>query len=160
MTHWQDLHVQDYFPHEYPFLLIDKVLYVEENRAVAVKNVTRSEPWFTGHFPNNPIFPGVLLLEAMAQTGRFLDSLHKAVLNPRLARIENVKFYQVVRPGDTVVMEAERIAHSGALYKFKTIAKVDDNMVAHATFWVYSPDAMEMEDCLNTSFAGMEVFSS
>ncbi|WP_374985620.1 hypothetical protein [Alicyclobacillus sp. SP_1] len=69
--------ISTYFPHRHPFLLIDKVECIEDGRAVTLKSVTRTEPWFTGHFPDHPVLPGVILLEAMAQTGRSTNRLER-----------------------------------------------------------------------------------
>ena len=100
-------------PHRYPFLLVDKVMEITEDSLVGVKNITMNEPQFTGHFPGNPIFPGVLQIEAMAQGGGVF-ALSK-VEDPHLystyfMKIDNVKFKNMVRPGDTVVFELKLIS--------------------------------------------------
>ena len=100
--------IEKMLPHRYPFLLVDKVMEITEDSIVGVKNITMNEPQFTGHFPGNPIFPGVLQIEAMAQCGGIF-SLSK-VEDPHLystyfMKIDNVKFKQKVLPGDTVVFE-------------------------------------------------------
>lgn len=100
--------IEKMLPHRYPFLLVDKVIEMGENHIVGVKNITMNEPQFTGHFPNNPIFPGVLQIEAMAQVGGIF-ALSK-VEDPHLystyfMKIDKVKFKQMVRPGDTLVFE-------------------------------------------------------
>lgn len=97
-------------PHRYPFLLIDKIVYLDENSVVGVKNVTMNEPFFVGHFPNNPVMPGVLQMEAMAQTGAILAlSSQPDPENfwPFLAAIENCRFRKNVVPGDTVLFKCE-----------------------------------------------------
>jgi 3-hydroxyacyl-[acyl-carrier-protein] dehydratase len=134
----QDLNIPDLFPHRHPFLLVDKIESLTDGRAVAIKAVTRSEPWFTGHFPDRPVFPGVLMLEAMAQTGRFLDSLDRELLSARLARIDSVKFFREVVPGEVIRMEARRIGALGALSKFHVDATVDGHAAASADFYVHS----------------------
>ncbi len=100
--------IEKMLPHRYPFLLVDKVMEITEDSIVGVKNITMNEPQFTGHFPGNPIFPGVLQIEAMAQCGGIF-SLSK-VEDPHLystyfMKIDNVKFKQKVLPGDTIVFE-------------------------------------------------------
>lgn len=97
-------------PHRYPFLMIDKIVYMDENSVAGLKNVTMNEPFFTGHFPNNPVMPGVLQMEAMAQTGAILAlSSQPDPENywPFLAAIENCRFRRNVVPGDTVIFKCE-----------------------------------------------------
>lgn len=105
--------IEKMLPHRYPFLMIDKIMEINENSIIGVKNITANEPIFTGHFPGNPIFPGVLQLEAMAQTGGIF-ALSK-VEDPHLystyfMKIDKVKFKQKVLPGDTVVFELSLIS--------------------------------------------------
>ena len=97
-------------PHRYPFLLVDKIIEMSETHIVGIKNVTFNEPMFMGHFPGNPIFPGVLQLEALAQTGGVLAlSLQEpdAEFNTYFLKIDNAKFKQMVVPGDTLIMRME-----------------------------------------------------
>lgn len=120
-------------PHRYPFLMIDKVLDYEENSLRAVKNVTVNEPHFTGHFPENPVMPGVLITEALAQAGAILAYL-KANSTPKdhlffLAGINNAKFKQMVLPGDQLVLEVEIINNKGNFWKIYGEAKVDGKVV-------------------------------
>ena len=105
--------IERMLPHRYPFLLVDKVMEITEDTIIGVKNITMNEPQFTGHFPGNPIFPGVLQIEAMAQCGGVF-ALSK-VEDPHLystyfMKIDNVKFKTMVRPGDTVVFELKLIS--------------------------------------------------
>ena len=98
--------ILEILPHRYPFLLVDKVVEMSDDHVVGVKNVTFNEPFFTGHFPNNPVMPGVMLIEAMAQVGGIL--VMNTVENPKLytpyfMKIDGVKFKRKVSPGDTVV---------------------------------------------------------
>jgi len=100
--------IEKMLPHRYPFLLVDKVMEVTDETIVGVKNVTMNEPQFTGHFPGNPIFPGVLQIEAMAQVGGIfaLSTVEDAHLySTYFMKIDNVKFKQMVRPGDTIVFD-------------------------------------------------------
>ncbi|MCB9317557.1 MAG: bifunctional UDP-3-O-[3-hydroxymyristoyl] N-acetylglucosamine deacetylase/3-hydroxyacyl-ACP dehydratase [Lewinellaceae bacterium] len=104
--------ISQMLPHRFPFLLVDKVIELTENHVVGIKNVTMNEPFFQGHFPNNPIFPGVLQIEAMAQTGGIL-ALHN-VPDPGnwdtyFLKIENTKFKAKVIPGDTIILKMELI---------------------------------------------------
>ena len=105
--------IEKMLPHRYPFLLIDKIMEITENGIIGVKNVTMNENYFMGHFPNNPVMPGVLQIEAMAQTGGIF-SLSK-VEEPHLystyfMKIDNVKFKRKVIPGDTVVFDLNLIS--------------------------------------------------
>ncbi|MFM1916296.1 MAG: hypothetical protein RLZZ531_1965 [Bacteroidota bacterium] len=102
--------IERILPHRYPFLMVDKIMEIHENSIIGVKNITMNEPQFTGHFPGNPVFPGVLQIEAMAQVGGIF-ALTK-VEDPHLystyfMKIDNVRFKQKVMPGDTVVFELE-----------------------------------------------------
>ena len=105
--------IEKMLPHRYPFLMIDKIMEIHENSIIGVKNITMNEPIFTGHFPGNPVFPGVLQLEAMAQTGGIfalskVDDPH--LYSTYFMKIDKVKFKQKVLPGDTVVFELKMIS--------------------------------------------------
>ena len=122
-------------PHAYPFLLVDRILEVEpKKRVVGIKNVTYNEPFFPGHFPGRPIMPGVLIVEAMAQTAGVLifyslpeDERKKTVF---FLGIDNVRFRKPVIPGDQLRMELEITRHRQAIWGFKGKAFVDGNVVA------------------------------
>lgn len=103
--------IKNYIPHRYPFLLVDRVLEIDDNRIVTVKNVSVNEPFFNGHFPGAPIMPGVLQVEAMAQSGCILMMKHK-VDDPEsslivFTGIRSAKFRRQVVPGDVLQMEVE-----------------------------------------------------
>lgn len=103
--------IKNYIPHRYPFLLVDRVLEIDENRILTVKNVSVNEPFFNGHFPGAPIMPGVLQIEAMAQSGCILMMKHK-VEDPKsslivFTGIRSAKFRRQVVPGDVLQMEVE-----------------------------------------------------
>ena len=105
--------IQKILPHRYPFLLVDKIIELTENKVVGIKNVTSNENFFQGHFPGNPVFPGVLQMEALAQTGGILAlSLVEQASNwdTYFLKMDNVKFKQIVRPGDTLILKMELLS--------------------------------------------------
>ncbi|HVN66844.1 MAG TPA: acyl-ACP--UDP-N-acetylglucosamine O-acyltransferase [Candidatus Sulfotelmatobacter sp.] len=124
-------------PHRYPFLLIDRIIELEEGkRAVAIKNVTMNEPHFTGHFPDQPIMPGVLIIEALAQVGVVM-ALRAAATQGKLvlfAGIDGVRFRRPVVPGDQLRLEVETVWVRGALGKMKGKASVDGEVAAEGEF--------------------------
>ncbi len=128
--------IEKMLPHRYPFLMIDKIMEINENSIIGVKNITMNEPIFTGHFPGNPVFPGVLQIEAMAQTGGIF-ALSK-VEDPHLyttyfMKIDKVKFKQKVVPGDTVVFELHLLSPiRRGLVEMGGKAYVNGNMVMEA----------------------------
>lgn len=123
-------------PHRYPFLLVDRILEVEERkRIVGLKNVTINEPYFEGHFPGHPIMPGVLIIEAMAQVGGVLllgsvDDFESKVVY--FMSLDNVKFRRPVRPGDQLRFELEITQIRGSVCKMRGVARVDGDVVAEA----------------------------
>ena len=126
-------------PHRYPFLLIDKVVdIVKGESAVGEKGVTVSEPHFQGHFPQRPIMPGVLIVEAMAQTAGVLvvHSLGDEAMNKLVyfMTIDSARFRKPVVPGDMLRIHVTRKQNRGAVWKFDGKAMVDDSVVAEATF--------------------------
>lgn len=128
-----NVEIQNILPHKYPFLLIDKVIEVEPGKkAVAIKNVTVNEPFFQGHFPGNPIMPGVLIVEALAQTacvaGLMLEE-NKGKLGV-FTGIESMKFRKQVVPGDTLKLEAEFVVFKMGMGKVKVLATVDGQVAA------------------------------
>ncbi|AOY18544.1 3-hydroxyacyl-[acyl-carrier-protein] dehydratase FabZ [Bacillus cereus] len=120
--------IKEIIPHRYPFLLVDKVLEVEEGkRAIGIKNVTANEEFFNGHFPDYPVMPGVLIVEALAQVGA-VAMLKKEENRGRLAffaGIDNCRFKRQVRPGDQLRLEVEMTRVRGAIGKGKAVATVD-----------------------------------
>jgi len=125
-------------PHAFPFRMIDRVLEIEKGKkAIAIKNVSINEPYFLGHLQNNPVMPGVLILEAMAQTGglAFQPSFEKGEEGiPVLARIEEFRWKRRVIPGDQMVIEAEVLHVFSNLAKVKVLTRVGGETVAEGTF--------------------------
>jgi len=124
-------------PHRYPFLLVDRVIECDmESRIVGIKNVTTNEPFFQGHFPEYPIMPGVLIIEALAQVACILalkklkKEGHGSVF---FTGIDGAKFRQPVRPGDQLRLELEKIKQRGTLFRFQGSAFVEDKLVAECT---------------------------
>jgi len=131
------LKIRELLPHRYPFLFIDKVLEVDvENEYVkAIKNVSINEPFFQGHFPDYPIMPGVLIIEAMAQAAGIGLKIIFPEYRDRLfvlAGVDKVKFRNPVFPGDTLILEARGFKKKGFIIKTSATAKVGDKLVAQA----------------------------
>ncbi len=130
--------IMQHLPHRYPFQLLDRILDYEVGKTLtALKNVTNNEPYFQGHFPERPIMPGVLILEAMAQATGILafktagqvpdgSSLYYFV------GIDNARFKQPVIPGDQLIIRVEFVKEKRGIWKFEGEARVDDNMVCSA----------------------------
>ncbi len=131
--------IMEMIPHRYPFLLVDRILeFVPGERAVGLKNVTASEPHFQGHFPAFPVMPGVLIIEAMAQTAAILvvqtlgkDAEGKLVY---FMTIDNARFRKPVTPGDSLHVHVEKIQVWKNVWKFKAQAKVGEILCAEAAY--------------------------
>jgi 3-hydroxyacyl-[acyl-carrier-protein] dehydratase len=129
------LEIRDILPHRYPFLLVDRILELEPERIVGIKNVTVNEPFFVGHFPDFPVMPGVLIVETMAQVAGVLvlsqipDRKNKLVL---LASVEQAKFRRPVRPGDQLRIEMKLTRRKATIAKMHGTATVDGLVVAEA----------------------------
>ena len=124
-------------PHRYPFLLLDSVEQKEANLVIGIKNVTYNEPFFQGHFPGDPIMPGVLIIESMIQAGGFL--LFSKLDNPKeksiyFTSINKVKFRHPVRPGDVLRHEVELVSFRSNFCKIKGRSFVGDKIVAEGEF--------------------------
>lgn len=130
--------VKNYLPHRYPFLLIDKVLKLEVGKSIiALKNVTFNEPQFTGHFPAQPIMPGVMIIEALAQaTGilAFKSEVGKPIDGQiyMLVGINKARFKRMVGPGDQLRLEVEVMTVKRGIWKFKCVATVDGKVATTA----------------------------
>ena len=130
------MEIMKLLPHRYPFLLVDKIIEIDgDDSAIGIKNVTANEPQFMGHFPGNPIMPGVLLIEAMAQTAGAICIRSLATEKPSLVyflTIDNAKFRRPVVPGDQLRIHVKKIKKRGNLLKFACEALVDGAKAAEA----------------------------
>ncbi len=132
-----DIHeIMEHLPHRYPFLLVDRILEVSENRVRGLKNVTINEPFFPGHFPGEPIMPGVLVLESMGQVAGMMIASRPDAGNMIifLTSLDDVKFRRPVRPGDQLITEAEMLRVRGRMGKVKAVATVDGELAAEGVF--------------------------
>ncbi len=127
-------------PHRYPFLLVDRVIELQKGEfAKGIKNVSTNEPHFVGHFPEQQIMPGVLIIEAMAQLAAILAShtvRNRPYSAPKavyLVGIDHARFRKTVTPGDTLILEAKIIQQKGQMWKFDTLATVNNKKVASAS---------------------------
>ena len=127
--------IREIIPHRYPFLLIDRITYLEPGlKAIGYKNVTANEPFFQGHFPGNPVMPGVLIIEALAQLGcvaMLVKEEYKNMIG-LFAGIDNARFKKQVMPGDKLELFVELLKLKGPIGKFKGEAKVDGQLAAEA----------------------------
>jgi 3-hydroxyacyl-[acyl-carrier-protein] dehydratase len=123
-------------PHRYPFILVDRIVEVEQGRSITgIKNVTMNEPFFQGHFPGEPVMPGVLILEAMAQVGSILVCLSNQEMIGHLAYfagVDKARFRRVVRPGDQLVLKLTMLKQKGRITKMAGQALVDGQLATEA----------------------------
>jgi 3-hydroxyacyl-[acyl-carrier-protein] dehydratase len=132
------LKILDLLPHRYPFLLVDKIVDIDgDESCIGIKNVTMNEPQFTGHFPTRPLFPGVLLIEGMAQTAGAICVLAKLMQQTRpkqvfFMTIDKAKFRKPVVPGDVLEYHMRKINHRRTMWWFRGEAKVGGMLVAEA----------------------------
>jgi 3-hydroxyacyl-[acyl-carrier-protein] dehydratase len=131
-------------PHRFPFLLVDRVLELEKGRVLTIKNVAFNEPYFAGHFPEHPVMPGVLIIEAMAQSGAIL-ALNEVSGDPSrlfmLTGIDKVRFRRRVVPGDQLKVEVKILKYHRPLWRMQAQASVDGEIAAEAEL-----QAMEVEE--------------
>ncbi|HZQ14551.1 MAG TPA: 3-hydroxyacyl-ACP dehydratase FabZ [Pseudolabrys sp.] len=132
-------------PHRYPFLMVDRVVDIRgDESGVGIKNVTINEPQFQGHFPENPVFPGVLMIEGMAQTAGVLCIAALPAIVPKsvfFLTIDKAKFRKPVRPGDTIEYHMRKIAQRKTMWWFRGEAKVAGQVVAEAEVGAMLTDA-------------------
>jgi 3-hydroxyacyl-[acyl-carrier-protein] dehydratase len=132
------LKIMSYLPHRYPFLLVDRIIDIDgDNSCIGIKNVTFNEPQFQGHFPARPLFPGVLIIEGMAQTAGAMCVASKLAEKARpkevyFMTIDKAKFRKPVTPGDTVEYHVTKIAHKRNMWWYRGEAKVAGQVVAEA----------------------------
>ena len=127
--------IKEIIPHRYPFLLVDRIIEVEEGkRAVGIKNVSANEPFFSGHFPEYPVMPGVLIVEALAQVGAVsvLMKEENKGKTPFFAGIDHCRFKKQVTPGDQLRLEVEMTRVRGSIGKGKGVATVNGEVVCEA----------------------------
>jgi 3-hydroxyacyl-[acyl-carrier-protein] dehydratase len=130
--------IKEYLPHRYPLLLVDRVLDYELGKTItAIKNVTANEEFFNGHFPHKPVMPGVLMVEAMAQTAAILSFMTMGVKPDEnsvvyFVGIDNVRFKRPVEPGDQLKMDVEILRTSRGIWKYKAQASVDGKVAVEA----------------------------
>jgi 3-hydroxyacyl-[acyl-carrier-protein] dehydratase len=142
------LEIRDILPHRYPFLLVDRILEYDEQHIVGIKNVTANEPHFQGHFPEFPVMPGVLIVEAMAQCAgvlvlKSIPDRHKKLVF--LASVEEAKFRRPVMPGDQLRLEMSVVKWKSSVAKFSGKATVDGQLAAEATVMCKLQDKAEPE---------------
>jgi len=128
-----------YLPHRYPFLLVDRVLEIQENRIFAIKNVTVNEPFFPGHFPHHPVMPGVLIIEALAQVAALLSCKVNDVIPTEesvvlFAGMDKVRFKRQVIPGDQLLFDVCMLQNKRGIYKYRGLATVSGELAVESEF--------------------------
>lgn len=130
--------IQKLIPHRYPILLVDRVTEILDRELIrGIKNVTFNEPHFMGHFPDRPVMPGVLMVEALAQLSAIMVAKSMGDTSDMeifFMAIDDTKFRRIVEPGDTLSMEASIVQNRGPVWKFKGIAKVGDEIAVESSF--------------------------
>ncbi len=131
--------IQKIIPHRYPFLLLDKVIEIDGmERGVGIKNVTINEPFFAGHFPDEPVFPGVYMVEAMAQTSAVIAGVGLDLVDGKFLfyfmSMDGVKFRRRVVPGDVLRMEVTKLRGGGKVWKFRGVATVGGEIACECNF--------------------------
>lgn len=149
MTRIDQSDIRKLLPHRYPFLLVDKIIQLEINQSiVGIKNVTANEPFFSGHFPQRPIMPGVLMIEALAQVAGILIKRTHTHLSGftelfYLAGVNEVRFKRLVEPGDQLKLEVDLVKSRLNLWKFQGLASVENEVACSAEFMIVKAPAEE-----------------
>ena len=131
--------IMNMIPHRFPLLLVDRVTHYSAGKSIiGIKNVTLNEPHFTGHFPANPVMPGVLIIEAMAQVSAILVAKTLSAKPDEktvyFMSIDNAKFRKIVQPGDRIYLHSKIVQHRASVWKFEARAEVDGKVVAESIF--------------------------
>jgi len=141
------MEIMKILPHRYPFLMVDRIVEFSKEHVVGYKNVTINEPFFQGHFPGDPVMPGVLTLESMGQVASILamanlgDNLEGKIVF--LTGVEKARFRKPIRPGDCLVTKAELVKVRGAIGKAKVTGYVDDAVVSEGMFSFYVASTLD-----------------
>ena len=146
--------ILDILPHRYPFLLVDRVVSLNDNEVVALKNVTINEPFFKGHFPGNPVMPGVLIVEALAQAGalyvnQFYSGKDIKDYNIYFLGLDKVRFRKTVIPGDSLLLKASLIKRRKDIWKIMGEGRVNGNLVCEAELMAMITDRNYDSDATN-----------
>ncbi len=125
--------IKKILPHREPFLFVDEVLEISDKRIVAKRNIKNDDYFFKGHFPSEPIMPGVLIVEAIAQAGGVMLLRKYPGAIPLFMGIDKARFRKIVRPNDTLILEVELLQERGTIVKISGVAKVNNEIVCEAT---------------------------